>query len=148
MGKWDFLYDIQKAFAFDLSIKLDTVKLTNRNTGESIDVYEEEYSSDDSENDSFIRYTVSFSTQHRHFEELDNVKQYIMQLLQDEVLPIEFFLHGKRCFGGEIKKTDYDGMTIDFLASYWGYSVDYISQLEYEIHSWSGQYNIERRRIE
>ena len=67
--------------------------------------------------------------QHRHFKELDNVKQYIMQLLQDEVLPIEFFLLGKRRFGGEIKKTDYDGLTKDFLANYSGYSVDYISQL-------------------
>ena len=52
-----------------------------------------------------------------------------MQLLQDEVLPIEFFLLGKRRFGGEIKKTDYDGLTKDFLANYSGYSVDYISQL-------------------
>ena len=148
MGKWDFLYDIQKAFAFDLSIKYDAVKLTNRNTGESIDVYEEAYPSCDSETDPFIEYTVYFSTQHRHFKELDNVKQYIMQLLQDEVLPIEFFLLGKRRFGGEIKKTDYDGLTIDFFANYCGYSVDYISQFEYEIHSWSGQYNTERRKIE
>lgn len=148
MGKWDFLYDIQKVFAFDLSIKNDEVKLTNRNTGESIEVFEEEYSSADSETDSFIEYTVCFSTQHRHFEDLSNVKQYIIQLLNDEVLPIEFFLHGERRFGGEIKITDYDGLTIDFLANHYGYSVEYISQFEYEIHSWSGQYNTERRRIE
>ncbi len=148
MGKWDFLYDIQKVFAFDLSIKNDEVKLTNRSTGESIEVFEEEYSSADSETDSFIEYTVCFSTQHRHFEDLSNVEQYIIQVMNDEVLPIEFFLHRERRFGGEIKRVDYDGLTKDHLAGLFGYSAEYMSGFEYEIHSWSGRYNTKRRRIE
>ena len=102
MGKWDFLYDIQKEFDFDLSIEKNGAKLTNRNTKESIEVYEEEYYySDAPEADPFVMYIVCFSTQHAHFDEL----------------------------------------TIDLLADRFGYTADYISQFEYEIHSWSGKYD-------
>ncbi len=142
MGKWDFLYDIQKEFDFDLSIEKNGAKLTNRNTKESIEVYEEEYYySDAPEADPFVMYIVCFSTQHAHFEELSEVKQYIIRLLNDEVLPIEFYLNGERRFGGEIEKTEYDELTIDLLADRFGYTADYISQFEYEIHSWSGKYD-------
>ena len=73
---------------------------------------------------------------------------YIRMILTDEVLPIEFYLHGERRFGGEIKKTDYDGLTMEFLAGHYGYSVEYLSQFEYEVHSWSGRYNVERQNHE
>ena len=46
-----------------------------------------------------------------------------------------------------IKKSDFDRLTVEFLAGYYGYSVEYLSQFEYGIHSWSGRYNVERRNF-
>ena len=146
MGKWDFLNEIQKEFAFDLSLKEDGAILTNRETRESIEIFEEEYYySVDPKDGLYVEYIVCFTTQHRHFEDLSDVAEYIRLILTDEVLPIEFYLHGERRFGGEIKKTDFYRLTVEFLAGYYGYSVEYLSQFEYGIHSWSGRYNVERR---
>lgn len=149
MGKWDFLNEIRKEFAFDLSLKEDGAILTNRETGESIEIFEEEYyNSVDPKDGLYVEYIVCFSTQHRHFEDLSDVVEYIRLILTDEVLPIEFYLHGERRFGGEIKKSDFDGLSTEFLAGYYGYSVECLSQFEYEIHSWSGRCNVERRNCE
>lgn len=146
MGKWDFLKEFQKEFAFDLSLKEDGAILTNTETGESIEIFEEEYDyTVDPKDGLYVEYIVCFTTQHRHFEDLSDVAEYIRLILTDEVLPIEFYLHGERRFGGEIKKTDFYRLTIEILAGYYGYSVEYLSQFEYEIHSWSGRYNVERR---
>ena len=144
MGKWDFLNEIQKEFAFDLSLKEDEAILTNLETGESIEIFEEDYSVDPKDW-LYVEYIVCFTTQHRHFEDLSDAADYIRLILTDEVLPIEFYLNGERRFGGEIKKSDFDRLTVEFLAGYYGYSVEYLSQFEYEIHSWSGRYNVERR---
>ena len=146
MGKWDFLNEIQKEFAFDLSLKEDGAILTNTETREIIEIFEEKYYySVEPKDGHYVEYIVCFTTQHRHFEDLSDVADYIRLILTDEVLPIEFYLHGERRFGGEIKKTDFYRLTIEILAGYYGYSVEYLSQFEYEIHSWSGRYNVERR---
>ena len=148
MGKWDFLKELQKEFAFDLSLKEDGAILTNTETRESIKIFEEEYYySVDPKDGLYVEYIVCFTTQHRHFEELSDVAEYIRLILTDEVLPIEFYLHGERRFGGEIKKTDFYRLTIEILAGYYGHSVEYLSQFEYEIHSWSGRYDVECRNL-
>ena len=68
MGKWDFLDEIQKEFAFDLSLKEDGAILTNRETRESIEIFEEEYYySVDPKDGLYVEYIVCFTTQHRHF---------------------------------------------------------------------------------
>lgn len=146
MDKWNFLYDIQKDFDFDLLIESDSVVLTNRNTGVHIDIFEDKFSTKDEE-ESFVEYLVCFSTQHRHFEELSEVEEYIHSILADEVLPIEFYCNGERRFGGEITKVDYDGLNIERLAELFGYTIEYLSQFEFEVNSWSGKYNIERNRL-
>ena len=143
MDKWNFLYDIQKDFDFHLLIESDRVVLTNCNTGVHIDIFEDKFSTKD-EKDSFMEYIVCFSTQHRHFEELSEVEEYIHLILTDEVLPIEFYCNGKRCFGGEITKADYDGLDIERLAELFGYTKEYLSQFDFEVNSWSGKYNIKR----
>ena len=146
MGKWDFLKEFQKEFAFDLSLKEDGAILTNTETRESIEIFEEEYDyTVDPKDGLYVEYIVCFTTQHRHFEDLSDVAEYIRLILTDEVLPIEFFLHRERRFDGDIKKTDFYRLTIEILAVYYGYSVEYLSPFEYEIHSWSGRYNVDRR---
>ncbi len=143
MSKWDFLNDFKKSFEFDLKIKSDEAVLTNRDTGESIIVFEERYTSDNS-----YEYVVCFSTQHCHFDDIDDAAEYIRLILTDEVLPIEFYYNGKNRFGGEIRKSDFKKLSKEFLVSYSHHDEEYISQLEYEVHSWSGKYNVERRKVE
>ncbi len=142
MNKWDLLIDIQKSFEFDLTVKNDEAVLTNRDTGESIEIYEERYTSDNS-----YEYVVCFSTQHCHFDDIDDAAEYIRLILTDEVLPIEFYFGGKDYFGGEIRKSDYNKLNKEFLARRFGYDTEYISQFEYEVHSWSGKYNLSLRKV-
>lgn len=143
MDKWKFLYDIQKDFDFDLLIECDRVVLTNRNNGMHIDIFEDKFYTKEME-ESFIEYIVEFSTQHRHFEDLSEVEEYIRLILADEILPIEFYCNDERCFGGEISKADYEQISIERLAKLFGYITEHISQYTFEINSWSGKYNIER----
>ena len=150
-NKWDFLNDLQKSFQFDLKTADDEAVLTNRSTGESIEIIEEKYTTasyGDKIPEVYCEYIVCFSTQHRHFEDLSDAADYVRLILNDEVLPIEFYQNGERRFGGDIRRTDFYNLTAEFLSKEFCHSADHISQLEYEIHSWSGKYNIERRRFE
>lgn len=143
MSKWNFLYEIQESIDFDLSFKSDRVTLTNRNTGAHIDIFEDEFSIKGTE-ESFTEYIVEFSTQHRHLEELSEVEEYVRSILADEILPIEFYYNGERRFGGEILQADYVQLSIEHLAKLFGYTTEYLSQFDFEVHSWSGKYDIKR----
>ena len=153
MGKWDPLHELAQKHRLALTADDAKAILTDPKTGEHIDIFEEKYYSKEyfttgSEEDVFVEYIVCFSTQHRHFEDLDDALEYVEAIIADEVLPIEFYLNGKRRFGGEIAKADFEELSVEFLAAHYGYSVEYLSQFEYEIHSWSGRYNTERKRVE
>ncbi|MBO5333668.1 MAG: hypothetical protein J6B37_06105 [Clostridia bacterium] len=143
MDKWRFLYDFQKTFDFDLSVESDTAVLTNHNTGVHIEIFEDKHLTKDMK-ESFVEYRVCFSTQHRHFEDLGKVEKYVRLILTDEILPTEFYYNGERRFGGEITKADYEDLNIEHLAELFGYTVEYLSQFDFEVSSWSGKYNIER----
>ena len=145
MDKWDYLRELQRSFAFDLSIGDNGAALTNRGTGGRIEIFEDSFGDGES---LYTEYIVSFSTQHRHFEDPDDVEDYVRRILDDEVLPIEFYYHGERRFGSEIGKDDYRRLSSEFLAGFFGYPAEYLSQFEYEIHSWSGKYDTDRRSPE
>ena len=146
MEQWDFLKELADEYQLDVTVDDIEVILTDQKTGEHIDIYVEKYLSEDLK-DTYVEYIVCFSTQHVHLENLSDVAEYVRLILADEVLPIEFYLQGERRFGGEIKHTDLDGLTIEFLADHYGYSVEYLSQFDYEIHSWSGKYNREQTKV-
>ena len=153
MGKWDPLHELAQKHRLALTVDNAKAILADPKTGEHIEVLEEKYypkrdSITGTEDEAFVEYIVYFSTQHAHFEDLDDALEYVAAIIADEVLPIEFYLNGKRSFGGEIAKSDFEVLSAEFLASYYGYTVEYLSQFEYEIHSWSGRYNTERRRVE
>ncbi len=153
MNKWDSLHELAQKHRLALTVDNAKAILTDPKTGEHIEVLEEKYypkrdSITGAENEAFVEYIVYFSTQHVHFEDLDDALEYVAAIIADEVLPIEFYLNGKRSFGGEIAKSDFEVLSAEFLASYYGYTVEHLSQFEYEIHSWSGRYNTERRRVE
>lgn len=148
MSKWDFLYDIQKSFDFDLEIKEDTAVLINKITKAKIEIYKEIYYTDDQRKNVFYEYIVIFTTQHRHFDDLNEVDEYVRRILTDDVLPIEFYKDGKNKFGGELSKSEFEKLSKRFLAEEFGYTEEYISEFEYEIHSWSGKYDIVRQNEE
>ena len=153
MGKWDSLLELAEKHRLILTTDNAKAILADPKTGEQIEVLEEKYypkrdSITGTEDEAFVEYIVYFSTQHAHFEDLDDALEYVAAIIADEVLPIEFYLNGKRSFGGEITQADFEELSDELLAAEFGYFAKDLSLFEYEIHSWSGRYNTERRRVE
>lgn len=136
---------------YDVSVEVKENKLViiNRKNGNDLYVYKEEYYNDEEMTDLFVEYIVGFSTQHCHFsaDDEDDIIEYVLAILNDEVLPLEFYKDGERRFGGEIYLEDLDKLSVSFLAQNHYYSTDYILPLDYEIHSWSGKYDTGLRRV-
>ncbi len=146
MDNWDFLRELQKEYPFTLSVLDDVRVLTNPSTGGRIEIIEERSCSAAQRTETFTEYIVCFSTQHRHLEELDEVEDYVRQILADDVLPIEFYARGQRCWGGEIQRADLAGLDTARLSALFGYPKEDLSRFEYEIHSWSGKFDVPRRQ--
>ena len=162
MTDFAFLEEIGKQFQLDVTEQDHSVALKDRKTNAVIEVFRESYLSSGGE-DGFLQYTVSFATQHRHFDcwqdqqgrmdakELRDVEaeaeRYIRQILSDERLPIEFYSGDRRSFGGELTKKEYENLSMELLSGRFGYSADLLSQYAFEIYSWSGQYDLKRMRV-
>ena len=135
---------------YDVSIEVKDHELViiNSDNGNKLHVYEDEGFSQDM-TIRYVDYIVEFSTQHRHFDadDEDDILEYILVILNDKVLPFEFYMDGKRRFGGEIKANDLDNLSVSFLARQYGYTSDYLLSFDYEIHSWSGKYDTGLRRV-
>ena len=135
---------------YDVSVEVKDHELViiNSDNGNKLHVYEDEGFSQDM-TIRYVNYIVEFSTQHRHFDadDEDDILEYILVILNDKVLPFEFYMDGKRRFGGEIYLEDLDKLSVSFLAQEHYYSTDYILSLDYEIHSWSGKYDTGLRRV-
>lgn len=162
MTDFAFLEEIGKQFQLDVTEQDQSVVLKDRKTNAVIEVFRESCLSSDGE-DGFLRYTVSFATQHRHFDcwqdqqgqmdakELREVEaeaeRYIRQILLDERLPIEFYRGDRQSFGGELTKNEYENLSTELLSGRFGYSADLLSQYSFEIHSWSGQLDMKRMHV-
>ena len=125
-------------------IKDEKLIIYNIDNSNNIEVIEETYSS---KTDSFIEYIVSFSTQHCHFDNNEEVLEYINNIMDDQVLPIEFYYNNEKRFGGDISIEQFNNLSTTLLEEIFGYSEEYISKFDYEIHSWSRKYDIERQPI-
>lgn len=144
---WGGFDEIIQEYRLRATETSDELVLTDHERGKSIVIAKEEYFSSPEKTIAFVRYTVAFSTQHRHFEQLEEARQYVCSILRDAVLPIEFYRDGKRCFGGEITRDEVDKLTADLLSALFGYSGEDLKAYEYEIHSWSGKYDVSRRKV-
>lgn len=121
------------------------LSIYNLNNDNKIEVIKEIHKYEDSYSEEYI---VSFATQHCHFEDdCYQVFEYINDIINDKSLPIEFFLNDKDLFGGELSRDEYDNISVDVLVKHFGCNEDYILNLFYEIHSWSGTYDVERRPV-
>lgn len=92
-------------------------------------------------------YLVSFETQHCHLNDIDDIFNYIERIRSDDLLPIEFYLDDKRKFGGDISKEMFNELSINSLVDYFGFDEDTLSNYNYEVHSWSGKYDVERQPV-
>ena len=135
---------------YDVSVEVKNHELViiNSDNGNKLHVYEDEGFSQDM-TIRYVDYIVEFSTQHRHFDAdvEDDILEYILMILNDKVLPFEFYMDGKRRFGGEIEAVDLDELSVSFLVQQYGYNSDYLMSFDYEIHSWSGKYDTGLRRV-
>lgn len=71
---------------------------------------------DDANAEKHVEYVVCYSTQHARFDVPDDAEDYFWLNFADEVLPIEFYLNGEKCFGGELRRADCDKLLPDCLA--------------------------------
>ena len=135
---------------YDVSVEVKEHELVIMNSDNSnkLYVYEEEYFSQDMK-DRFAQCIVVFSTQHCHFDanEDDEALEYILAIMNDKVLPLEFYMDGKRRFGGELAEEELDNLSVSFLSKHYGYTSDYLLSFDYEIHSWSGKYDTGLRKV-
>ena len=147
MEKWSFLLDLQEEFKFDITENGDRAVITNRDNGKYIEVIEERYNTNTARTETYVEYTVCFATQHRHYDDTEDAADYIRQLLTDGILPLEFYREGKNRFGCDIEREKLGGLSPEVLADAVGYRVDHLSQFEFEIHSWSGRYDVTRTNV-
>ena len=143
---WTFLHRLQNVYDFDFTSEDDKAILINRVNGRSIEVRVEKLV--DLEGNTEIRYIVAFVTQHRHIDDLKGVEEYIISILEEEVLAIEFYTNGKNRFGGDIARSDGAAISIDYLAKHFHYPAEYLSQFDYEVYSWSGKYDDTRQKCQ
>lgn len=92
-------------------------------------------------------YIVSFETQHCHFNDVEDILDYINRIIDDDVLSIEFYINDKRKFGGDISKDFFNKLSIDSLVDYFGFDEDTLSHFDYEVYSWSGVYDVKREPV-
>ena len=147
MIRASFFKEICKTYELEVHYTDHTIVLSDPQRDAYIEISRDEYYTDSKKEKTFSEYTVQFSTQHRHFNSLEEAEEYIRLILSDEVLPIEFFDDNRARFGGEIRKDDFDTLTPESLAKWSGYTADYLLPLEFEVHSWSGKYDIKRMKF-
>ncbi len=148
MRLFDSIIHAISDYQVSVEIKEHELTVMNRNNDNVLRVFEDEFVSQDM-NERYAEYIVEFSTQHQHFDDdsEDEIIDYILSILDDEVLPLEFYLDGKRRFGGEIKKAELDDLSVSSLSKHYGFISDNLLSFEYEIRSWSGKYDTGLRKV-
>ena len=136
MNLTDFLKEIEGRYPVTVEQREDVKFIAIRSTenGNYIGI----------EKDDYGEYIVFFATQHWHICDPEDVQECIINILNDEALPIEFYdENGKDCFGGDITRTDFAALSMEKLNKRFGF---FAGRKEYlaEIRSWSGRYDVER----
>ena len=148
MSLFDTIIRAVKPYDAETTADDNTLTVTNRQNGRQIQVFRETYKSQDG-TDRFTEYIVEFSTQHSHFEddEEEEIIDYILAIMRDEVLPIEFFCNGQRRFGGELdRKKNTDANPTNWLSDN-GIDPAQYAAFAYEINSWSGRFDSGKQNL-
>ena len=147
MNVQSFLIKLNSKYEVSIQENEGYVRIENKNNGNYLNIYEDIIEYEES-NKFEYEYTVQFSTQHRHFNDLKTALDYIVEIVEDNILAIEFFdRKGNDRFGGDIDKQTAAHLTKSTLAKDWGYTCAYIRKFLFEIHSWSGRYDVNRMPV-
>ena len=147
MEKWNTLIASLHGYGVAISETEDEVVITDRANGSEMVVLDESYQQSEDPSDLFTNIVVYFSTQHRHFEDMEDAAEYVLQILGDEVLPLELYRDGQPGLGGDIERADLPRLTQAMLAERFWLSPEELAHYEYEIHSWSGRYDIPKTPV-
>ncbi len=148
MPLFDTITDAENPYDANVTIHENELTVTNRQNGKTITVFAETYY----DKDGAVRlseYIIEFSTQHRHFEEdeEEEIIDYILSIMRDEVLPIEFFCNDQRRFGGELdRKKNPCVDPAKWLADI-SYDAAQHASFTYEINSWSGRFDTGKQNL-
>ena len=91
-------------------------------------------------------FIVEFSFQHRHIEDETGVIEYITDIINENIFPIEFFKNGEKRFGGDITSQELEDLSYENLEQKTGYygSTKLIDCADaFKIRGWSGKNNFD-----
>ena len=147
MKKWNTLLASLRGYDVAVTETEDEVVITDRANGSEMVVLDESYQQSEDPSDLFTNIVVYFSTQHRHFEDMEDAAEYVLQILGDEVLPLELYRDGQPGLGGDIERADLPRLTQAMLAERFWLSPEELAPYEYEIHSWSGKCDVAKTPV-
>ena len=78
---------------------------------------------------------------------MEDAIDYVRILMEDETLPLEFYLDGKRRLGGDIRRTELPLLSRSMLAERFMLPPEQIAAYQFEIYSWSGKYAAPRAEV-
>lgn len=148
MSFFDMISNAVKSYGASVIIRENELTVTNCQNGKTITIFAETFY-DKEGSAQFSEYIVEFSTQHCHFEddEEEEIIDYILAIMRDEVLPIEFFCNGQRRFGGELdRKKNPCADPAKWLSDNGIDPAQYVA-FAYEINSWSGRFDSGRQNL-
>lgn len=96
--------------------------------------------------DDEYEFIVCFSFQHRHFEDEEDVVEWICEIIKGNKLAIEFFHKEQRCFGSEIEKTELQDLSYEKLEQFTGYyGLTKLSDLadSFKVRGWDCENNFD-----
>ncbi len=96
--------------------------------------------------DDFTPYVVSFAFQHCHMCDEEDVLKYVNDIIDGNLLSIEFFNKGTRCFGGDITAEELDDLSYESLKKSmedWGIPnlLNYADS--FKLRDWHDKYNFD-----
>ena len=147
MKKWNTLLASLRGYDVAVTKTEDEVVITDRANGSEMVVLDESYQQSEDPSNLFTNIVVYFSTQHRHYEDVEDAAEYVLQILGDEVLPLELYQDGQPGLGGDIERADLPRLTQAMLAERFWLSPEELAHYEYEIHSWSARYDIPKTPV-
>ena len=148
MPLFDTISNAVKPYDASVIIRENELTVTNRQNGKTITIFADTFY-DKEGSAQFSEYIVEFSTQHSHFEddEEEEIIDYILAIMRDEVLPIEFFCNGQRRFDGELDRKKNPCADPAKWLSDNGYDAAQHAAFTYKINSWSGRFDTGKQNL-
>ncbi len=134
-NKLIFLKESFPEFELQFSDNYSNAMIINPNWNENITVYDDEY-----------EFVVCFSFQHRHFEDEEDVVEWIREIIGNNKLAIEFFNKEQRRFGSEIETAELQDLSYEKLEQLTGYygSTKLLDVADsFKVRGWSYKYNFD-----